>query len=79
MNSNMNFIADNQSAYGEPLMETDAEAVSQTFQNPQISVPEYRDTTEYPQEWSDGSEIGCADCPDDECTGHCTSCRYRPV
>ena len=27
----------------------------------------------------DGSEIGCKDCPDDECTGHCMSCSYRPI
>ena len=27
----------------------------------------------------DDSHIGCKDCPDDECTGHCMSCRYRPV
>ena len=79
MNSNMNFVADNQSAYGDALTETDAEAFPQSFQNPQTLVPKYRDTTEYRHEWSDGSEIGCDDCPDDECTGHCTSCRYRPV
>lgn len=27
----------------------------------------------------DGSDIGCNDCPDDECTGHCMSCSYRSV
>ncbi len=27
----------------------------------------------------DGSDIGCKDCPDDECTGHCMSCPYRPI
>ena len=30
-------------------------------------------------EWNDDSDIGCADCPDDECHGHCMSCAYRPV
>lgn len=30
-------------------------------------------------EWDDGSSTGCKDCPDDECTGHCMSCAYRPV
>ncbi len=29
--------------------------------------------------WEDGSDIGCSDCPDDECTGHCMSCPYRPI
>jgi hypothetical protein len=24
-------------------------------------------------------QIGCKDCPDDECNGHCMSCSYRPV
>ena len=32
---------------------------------------------EYPEEWKDGSDISCSDCPDDECTGHCFSCSYR--
>lgn len=27
----------------------------------------------------DGSQIGCSDCPTDECTGHCMSCAYRPI
>lgn len=31
------------------------------------------------EEWEDDSNIGCSDCPDDECTGHCMSCSYRPV
>ena len=34
---------------------------------------------DYEEEWSDGSEIGCKDCPDDECNGHCMSCAYRPI
>lgn len=29
--------------------------------------------------WDDGSDIGCGDCPDDECTGHCMSCSYRSI
>ena len=29
--------------------------------------------------WEDDSDRGCKDCPDDECTGHCMSCYYRPV
>jgi hypothetical protein len=29
--------------------------------------------------WEDDSNIGCKDCPDDECTGHCMSCCYRSV
>ena len=29
--------------------------------------------------WEDDSNRGCKDCPDDECTGHCMSCYYRPV
>ena len=29
-------------------------------------------------EWKDGSEFGCWDCPESECTGHCMSCSYRP-
>ena len=29
--------------------------------------------------WEDDSDRGCADCPPDECTGHCMSCYYRPV
>ena len=33
----------------------------------------------FEQEWNDGSSIGCKDCPDDECTGHCMSCPYRPI
>lgn len=34
---------------------------------------------DYSEAWEDGSEIGCSDCPDSECTGHCMSCPYRPV
>ena len=34
---------------------------------------------EHPEEWDDGSSIGCKDCPPDECTGHCMSCAYRPI
>ena len=37
---------------------------------------EYYDDEE---EWRDDSYVGCSDCPDDECTGHCMSCSYRPV
>lgn len=33
----------------------------------------------YEEEYDDGSSIGCKDCPDDECTGHCMSCAYRPI
>lgn len=33
----------------------------------------------FEEEWDDGSSIGCGDCPDDECTGHCMSCPYRPI
>ena len=29
--------------------------------------------------WEDDSDRGCKNCPDDECTGHCMSCYYRPV
>lgn len=28
---------------------------------------------------SDEESRSCSDCPDDECTGHCMSCSYRPV
>lgn len=34
---------------------------------------------EPPEEYKDDSEIGCSDCPDDECTGHCMSCSYRSI
>lgn len=27
--------------------------------------------------WKDDSHIGCSDCPDSECNGHCMSCSYR--
>ena len=41
------------------------------------------DNYEYDEEWlddsGDDSDVGCNDCPDDECTGHCMSCPYRPV
>ena len=38
------------------------------------------DTYDYnDDEWYDNSDIGCSDCPEDECTGHCMSCPYRPV
>ena len=38
------------------------------------------DDYDYEREaWEDDSDIGCKDCPDDECTGHCFSCPYRPV
>lgn len=30
-------------------------------------------------DYDDGSSIGCGDCPDDECTGHCMGCAYRPI
>lgn len=48
------------------------------------SVEDYSDDEmfyqdNYPEEWDDGSSIGCKDCPPDECTGHCMSCAYRPV
>ena len=29
--------------------------------------------------YDDDSDRGCKDCPEDECTGHCMSCYYRPV
>ena len=29
--------------------------------------------------YEDDSNIGCGDCPDDECNGHCMSCSYRSV
>ena len=32
-----------------------------------------------PSEWEDDSNVSCDDCPEDECNGHCMSCRYRPV
>lgn len=34
---------------------------------------------DHPEEWDDGSSIGCKDCPPDECIGHCMSCAYRPI
>ena len=37
------------------------------------------DDEENEYEWQDDSEIGCSDCPDDECTGRCMSCSYRPI
>lgn len=27
--------------------------------------------------WKDGSDVGCGDCPESECNGHCMSCAYR--
>lgn len=79
MNPKMNLFADIQSANGDTLTEKDTETFFQSFQNPQIFVPKSEDITECRHEWSDDSDIGCFDCPDDECTGHCTSCSYRPV
>lgn len=32
---------------------------------------------EDPAGLDDNSNLGCKDCPDDECTGHCMSCYYR--
>lgn len=40
----------------------------------EIELPEDDDEDDG---WDDGSDIGCSDCPDDECTGHCMSCAYR--
>lgn len=34
---------------------------------------------EDPEAWEDDSYRSCADCPPDECTGHCMSCYYRTV
>ncbi len=31
----------------------------------------------FPEEWDDGSDVSCSDCPESECTGHCMSCPYR--
>ena len=31
------------------------------------------------EEWRNDSYVSCSDCPDDECTGNCMSCSYRPV
>ena len=48
-------------------------------------IPDFlisNDETEETQkelEWNDDSCRGCTDCPEDECTGHCMSCYYRPV
>lgn len=61
------------------LTEKDGEFFFKKFQNPQIFVPTYSDTSEIQHEWSDDSNRGCSDCPDDECTGHCMSCFYRSV
>lgn len=36
------------------------------------------DWDDCPEAWQDDSDRGCSDCPDDECTGHCMSCYYRP-
>lgn len=32
---------------------------------------------EDPDDLDDDSNLGCKDCPEDECTGHCMSCYYR--
>lgn len=37
------------------------------------------DERRFYENFGDGSEIGCKDCPDDECTGHCMSCAYRSL
>ena len=39
----------------------------------------YDDDFDDSEAWDDGSSIGCKDCPDDECTGHCMSCSYRSI
>lgn len=48
------------------------EPVSASFETDE--EPDY-----FPEEWDDGSSIGCGGCPEDECTGHCMSCAYRPI
>lgn len=40
---------------------------------------EYEDDFDDSDAWDDGSNLGCSDCPEDECTGHCMSCAYRPI
>lgn len=40
---------------------------------------EFNDFINDNEAWEDDSDIGCQDCPDDECNGHCMNCPYRPV
>ena len=48
-----------------------------TLTNPESeSEDEYFDDS---PAWEDDSDRGCEDCPPEECTGHCSSCYYRPV
>lgn len=49
------------------------------FGIPQEEEYEEEEEEEYFSDDYDGSDIGCKDCPDDECTGHCMSCPYRPI
>ena len=72
------------------LLELDREEAMEFFRE-ELDLEEYeREFFEVPTEenyWSydddvsfeDDSDRGCSECPDDECTGHCMSCYYRPV
>ena len=58
-----------------PLVEFSKEFMEMVFTSPVSDEDDYDES----DEWNDDSDIGCADCPDDECHGHCMSCAYRPV
>ena len=42
-------------------------------------VDSHEETDDSDWEYEKSERRGCSDCPDDECTGHCMSCYYRPV
>ena len=69
------------------LSEEDRKTFFKRFQKPETFIKLYGKThvieldieVSSDEEWGDDSDRGCGDCPDDECTGHCMSCYYRPV
>lgn len=42
-----------------------------------LDAMEYEEDDYYEEEWSDDSELCCADCPPSDCDGKCFSCSYR--
>jgi len=55
--------------------ETETEEEYDSFEEWYFAQP----SDDIEEEWSDGSNISCSDCPPSECTGHCMSCSYRPM
>lgn len=68
----------NDSYYDATLVESDDGDVYWKTNNESNEYTDEYDFGDYDYESTEPTR-SCADCPPDECTGHCMSCWYRPV